>query len=303
MFFATDALVVALRAITFVALFQAAGGAIVLAAYDRDLARESADRVRTLTRVAALIALCAAVLHYVLTPARMAGDFGSTFDPALESLLLRSSSGGAHIVRVVGLAVLLLALDRASRLNTWAALGGAALALLSFALMGHTTIHAQRWALAPLLLVHVVVGAYWLGALAALYVEVRDRGVNAAAFVARFSAHASTLVPAIFVAGAIISVLFIRSFAELATPYGAMIAGKAVAFAALMILAARNKWRFGPRLNAGDAAAAASLKRAIAVEWLLIVGVLIATAAMTSLYAPEHLEGAFAPEHEVQPAH
>jgi len=49
-----------------------------------------------------------------IVAARMAGDFGSTFDPSLESLLLRSNSGTAHIVRVVGLAVLLLALDRAS---------------------------------------------------------------------------------------------------------------------------------------------------------------------------------------------
>jgi putative copper export protein len=250
-----------------------------------------------------LIALCAAVLHYVLTPARMAGDFGSTFDPALESLLLRSNSGSAHIVRVVGLAVLLLALDRASRLNTWAALGGAALALLSFALMGHTTIHAQRWALAPLLVVHVGVGAYWVGALAGLYIAVRDSGSRAAALVARFSAHAATLVPGIFVAGAIMSVLFVRSFAELATPYGAMVVGKTIAFAALMILAARNKWRFGPQLLAGDMAAAAGLRRAIVAEWLIIAAVLIATAAMTSLFAPEHLEGAFAPGHEPQPTH
>jgi putative copper export protein len=302
-FFATDALVVSLRAIAFVALFQAAGGAIVLAIYDRDLARETADRLRALARIAALIALCAAVLHYVLTPARMAGDFGSTFDPALESLLLRSNSGSAHIVRVVGLAVLLLALDRASRFKTWAALGGAALALLSFALMGHTTIHAQRWALAPLLVVHVGVGAYWVGALAGLYIAVRDSGSRAAALVARFSAHAATLVPGIFVAGAIMSVLFVRSFAELATPYGAMVVGKTIAFAALMILAARNKWRFGPQLLAGDMAAAAGLRRAIVAEWLIIAAVLIATAAMTSLFAPEHLEGAFAPGHEPQPTH
>ncbi|HUQ51921.1 MAG TPA: hypothetical protein VM692_06845, partial [Gammaproteobacteria bacterium] len=166
MFFATDALVIGLRAITFVALFQAAGAALFLALYDPQLERACAERLRTVARVAALVALIAAVAHYVLTPARMAGDFGSTFDPALESLLLRSNSGAAHIVRVVGLAILLLSLDRASKLNTCAACGGAALALLSFVLMGHTVIHEQRWILAPLLLVHVVVVAVWLGALA-----------------------------------------------------------------------------------------------------------------------------------------
>jgi putative copper resistance protein D len=302
-FFATDALVIGLRAIGFVALFQAAGAALFLALYEPLVAPVAADRLRTVARVAALVALVAAVLHFVLTPARMAGDFGSTFDPALESLLLRSNSGSAHIVRVVGLAILLLSLDRASRLNTWAACGGAALALLSFVLMGHTVIHEQRLILAPLLLVHVVVAAVWLGALAGLYLAARDTGTASGPLVARFSMHAAWAVPAIFICGLAMSVLFIRSFAELATPYGAMVLGKSFAFAALMALAAQNKWRFGPRLLAGDAGAAAALQRAVAAEWLLIGAVLIATAVMTSVYAPEHLEGAFAPEHEPAPAH
>jgi putative copper resistance protein D len=302
-FFLTDALVIGLRAIVFVALFQAAGAALFLALYQSHATPSVADRLRLVARIAALVALVAAVLHYVLTPARMAGDFGSTFDPALESLLLRSSSGTAHIVRVVGLAVLLLALDRASRINTWAACGGAALALSSFALMGHTVIHPQRWMLAPLLLVHVVVAAVWLGALAALYIAARNEGTASGPLVARFSRHAGAAVPAIFVCGFLMSVLFIRSFAELATPYGAMVVGKSLAFAALMALAAQNKWRFGPRLSAGDASAVPALQRTVKAEWVLIAAVLVATAIVTSLYAPEHLEGSFAPKHEAAPAH
>lgn len=303
MFFLTDALVIGLKAIAFVSLFQAAGAAFFLSFYESQTTPAVADRLRFVARVAALAALVAAVLHYVLTPARMAGDFGSTFDPALESLLLRSSSGTAHIVRVVGLAILLLALDRASRINGWAARIGAALALLSFALMGHTVIHPQRWILAPLLLVHVFVAAVWLGALAGLYIAVRDTGTASAPLVARFSRHAGAAVPAIFVCGFLISVLFIRSFDELATPYGAMVLGKSLGFAALMALAAHNKWRLAPRLSAGDASAAPALQRTVRAEWALIAAVLVATAIVTSLYAPEHLEGAFAPEHEAAPAH
>jgi putative copper export protein len=82
-----------------------------------------------------------------------------------------------------------------------------------------------------------------------------------------------------------------------------MVVGKALAFAALMALAAQNKWRFGPRLIAGDTAARPALRSTIAVEWVIFALVLIGTAAMTSLFAPEHLEGAFAPEHEERPAH
>lgn len=303
MFFATDALVISLRAIGFVALFQAAGAALFLALYEPYLARVPADKLRNVARIAALVALVAAVLHYVLTPARMAGDFGSTFDPALESLLLQSSSGMAHIVRVVGLAILLLSLDRASKLNIWAACGGAALALLSFLLMGHTVIHPQRWVLAPLLLVHLVVAAVWLGALAGLYLSARETGVASGALVARFSAHAVLAVPAIFVCGFLMSVLFIRSVDALLTPYGAMVVGKSLGFAALMALAAQNRWRFGPRLLAGDGGAVPALERTIKAEWVLIAALIAATAVMTSLYAPEHLEGSFAPGHALDPTH
>jgi putative copper export protein len=175
--------------------------------------------------------------------------------------------------------------------------------LLSFALMGHTVIHPQRWLLAPMLLVHVVVAAVWLGALAGLYLAARDTGTASGPLVARFSAHASRAVPAIFVCGFVMSVILVRSFGELATPYGAMVLGKSLAFAVLMALAAQNKWRFGPRLLAGDARAVPALQRAIAWEWILIAVVLVGTAVMTSLYAPEHLEGSFAPEHEAAPAH
>ncbi len=303
MFFLTDALVIGLRAVGFVALFQAAGAALFLALYERHLARAPAEKLRNVARVCALVALVAAVLHYVLTPARMAGDFGSTFDPALEALLLQSSSGPAHIVRVVGVAVLLLSLDRASRLNMWASVAGAGLALASFALMGHTVIHTQRWILAPLLLVHVVVAAVWLGALVGLHLDARERGTASGALVARFSSQASKAVPAIFVCGFLMSVLFINSVAELARPYGAMVLGKSLGFAALMALAAQNKWRLGPRLLAGDGAAVPALQRTIRAEWVLIAALIAATAVMTSLYAPEHLEGSFAPEHEVEPAH
>jgi putative copper export protein len=139
--------------------------------------------------------------------------------------------------------------------------------------------------------------------LAGLYLAARDTGTSSGPLVARFSAHASRAVPAIFVCGFIMSVVLVRSFAELATPYGAMVLGKALAFAVLMALAAQNKLRFGPRLLAGDARAVPALQRTVAWEWALVALVLVGTAVMTSLYAPEHLEGSFAPEHEAAPAH
>jgi copper resistance protein D len=298
-FLATDALVLVLRALTFVALVQAAGLAIFLSLNEPAALGGSAERIRNAARVAALVALCAAVAHYLLTPARMAGSFGGTFDPSLDSLLLRSNSGTAHIVRVIALSVLFLSLDRASVLNTRVATGAAVLALLSFVLMGHTAIHPWRWLLGPLLLVHLATAAFWLGALWAFYDLVpREPTAVTGALLAQFSERAVRWVPALFVCGALMGVVLIGSPAGVLTGYGAFVLGKAGAFAVLLGLAAKNRWRFTPALVAGDARAAASLRRTVLAEWLLIVGVLIGTAVMTSLFSPEHLQGVFSQGHE-----
>jgi len=293
-FLAADAVVLTLRALSFVAIFQAAGSALFLDLFGARLSTEVEERVRTIARIAAVAALCLAVLHYVLTPARMAGSLGSAFDPSLGQLLLESNAGGAHIVRILGLAVLFLSLDRRNRLNTIAMRTALALTILSFAMMGHTVIHPLRWLLAPLLLVHVAVAAFWFGALWPLHAiagrESAERGGEA---IAAYSKHAVRLVPWVLICGALLAIVLIRSVAELATAYGAMVLGKTAAFGVLMYLAALNRRRYGPAVAAADAVAVHAFKRIAATEWGVLALVLVATSLMTALFAPAHLEGAF----------
>ena len=304
MFLAADLIVVGLRALTFVALFFAVGTWIFVALWERDLSRGQAERMRNVARAAAVVALIVTVVHHVLTPAYMAGSFGSTFDPSLEALLLQSSSGPANIARVVGLALLALSLDRATKLNTIGAGIGAALALASFAFGGHTSIHPLWFVLAPLLLVHLTAAAFWFGALWPLYAAAGDGPPQRAGLlVNQFTRLAMRIVPLVFLAGLIMSVLFVRSFAELATPYGAMLIAKTVGFGACMALAGVNKGRFAPAVGAGDERATRSFRGIVTAEWTVIMVILVATAVMTSLYAPEHLEGAFGAGHRVEPTH
>jgi putative copper export protein len=293
-FLAADSIVLALRALSFVAIFQAAGSALFLEIFGARLSPGVDERVRTLARIAGVAALCLTVLNYVLTPARMAGNLGSTFDPSLEALLLDSNAGSAHIVRIIGLAVLFLSLDRRNRLNSIAARAALMLTIVSFALMGHTVIHPLRWLLAPLLLVHVAIAAFWFGALLPLrMIAERESAEQGGATIARFSQLAVWLVPLVLVCGVSISLVFIRSFAELGTAYGAIVLGKTAAFGALMYLATLNKRRYGPLIARADAGALRAFKRTVVFEWGLIAGVLVATALLTSLFAPGHLEGSF----------
>jgi len=293
-FLAADSVVLALRALSFVAIFQAVGNALFLDLFGTRLSAPVEERVRTLARIAAVAALCLAVLHYVLTPARMAGNLGAAFDPSLSELLRESDAGTAHIVRIVGLAVLFLSLDRRTRLNTIAMRAAVALAILSFALMGHTVIHPLRWLLAPLLLVHVGVAAFWFGALWPLHeVAAREPLEQGRATIAEYSRLAIRLVPWVLICGVAIALVFIRSVAELATGYGAMVLGKTGAFGLLMYLAAANRRRYAPGIVTAAADATRGFRRTAVAEWTLLAAVLVATALMTALFAPAHLEGAF----------
>jgi len=302
MFVAADLLVIGLRALSFVAIFQAAGAAIFVALFGPRLDAAANERLLMLTRIAAVAALVLAVLTYVFTPARMAGSLGGTFDASLGSLQLRSNAGGANIVRVVGLALLVVSLDRVSKLNTIVAAGGAALAILSFALMGHTAIHPLRWLLAPLLLVHVAVVAFWFGALWPLASLVKTEAAeHAAAIVAKFSVLALRLVPLVLICGVALAVVLIRSWAELLTAYGAIVVAKTASFGVVLALASLNTSRSSARIASGDSEAKQRFNRTALLEWSLLAIVLIATAVMTTLFAPEHLEGSFS-DH-LQPTH
>ena len=304
MFLAADLVVVGLRALTFVALFFAVGTWMFVALWERDLSRGQAERMRNVARAAAVVALIVTVIHHVLTPAYMAGSFGATFDPSLEALLLQSSSGPANIARVVGLALLALSLDRATKLNTIGAGIGAALALASFAFGGHTSIHPLWFVLAPLLLVHLTAAAFWFGALWPLYRSAGEGPPRRSGLLLdQFTRLAIRIVPLVFAAGLVMSVVFVRSFAELATAYGAMLIAKTVGFGVCMALAGVNKGRFASGVGTGDERATRSFRRTAAAEWAVIATILVATAVMTSLYAPEHLEGAFGAGHSAEPAH
>ncbi len=54
-----------------------------------------------------------------------------------------------------------------------------------------------------------------------------------------------------------------------------------------MILAALNRWRYGPAI-AGRSSAVPAWRGVVLGEYVLIIGVLDVTAIMTTLFSPEH---------------
>src|SRR5438552_2737990 len=138
-----DVLSVALRAVSFVLLFQAAGSAFFAAAFGRLLASSDAG-IRRSGRVAALAAIIVASGQYALEPARMAGELAGMFDPSLQNLAWSSSGMSAFVFRILGLAIVAVGLRRAPGWLARMGVLGAVLTIASFALTGHTSTNTSR---------------------------------------------------------------------------------------------------------------------------------------------------------------
>ena len=185
--------------------------------------------------------------------------------------------------------LLVLGLLKPSRLGEAVSLIGATLVVFSFGLMGHTAEHEHRWILVTLLVIHLLIIAFWFGALLPLYITAARESVDEnALIIENFSAIATWLVPTIFVAGLAMSVLLLEDVKNLWTAYGVLLLAKVAGFSVLMGLATLNKLRFGPAIVAGHVTALRDFQRSVIAEWGLIVIVLVVTAVMTGLFSPAH---------------
>ena len=283
----SDLVSVTLRAAGFVALFQAAGIAFFMAIFGDRLIHAGAG-IRRLGLAAASGGILLLLTHQAFDAARMADDFAGLFDFDLQRLALFSTGGAAHLMQALGLALVALGLWRPKRFGSFITIAGAAFATVAFALTGHTSVHAMRWLLVPLLVIHLAIVAFWFGALAPLFMISKREVLNDASWIVnRFSAVATWLVPCIVLAGLAIALILAPDLSVLRRPYGQLLAVKLLGFILLMILAAFNKWRLTPMFAAGRVASGSALRRSIAIEYALIVIVLSVTAALTAFFSPE----------------
>jgi putative copper export protein len=279
-----DALSAACRAVSFVLLLNAAGIAIFLAIFGRLLA----GTLRALHRLGWVLALAAMALvasHQSLEAARMAGEMDGALDPSMQMLALHSSTGAAFALRMLGLALVALGLATRTR---WLGVAGALLAISGFALTGHASVGPYHLVSGALLLIHLLVVAFWLGALWPLYVAAAgEPPANAARLIDAFSNVAVWVVPCILLAGIGLTVLLVPSVAVFSQPYGQLLLAKVALFAVLMAFAALNKWTFGAAVGRGDGAATTAFRRTVSIEYVLISAALAVTAVMTTFYSPE----------------
>ena len=282
-----DLLSVVVRSLGWVSLFQAAGAAFFLALFGRYT--PNANRpIRRLGLWAAVAAALLLLSHPALTAARMSDAWSGLFDPRLQRLAWRGSAGQAVLLAVSGLILVAFGMRFKAASGRHVATIGGCFCACSPVLTGHTSVHAERGLLACLLAVHLLLIAFWFGALAPLMICSRRESTAAAVAVLNgFSTLAGLLVPCIAIAGLAMALILLPDRAAWSTGYGYLIVAKIGAFAVLMVLAAWNRWRVVPAMAAGASTMGGALVRVIGAEYALIVAVLSTTAVLTSFFSPQ----------------
>ena len=260
-----DTLSVAVRSLGCVLLFQATGAALFTAVFAAQLTATRAA-IRQLAGTAAVAGLVVITGHLVLEAARMTGEFSGLTDLALQRVAWTTSNAAAHAMQALGLLLVAASMvgrgDAGEQGGGLAGVVGAVIAVGGFLLAGHTSTHAARIVLAPLLALHLIVVAFWSGALLPLWLVARREPLPAATAVLReFSAIATWLVPLIAVAGLAMALLLAAGVPSLHEPYGALLLVKLGGFALLMSSrratsgAGRRRWRQARRQRAGRCSA------------------------------------------------
>jgi putative copper resistance protein D len=284
-----DSLWVLVRALSFIAMFQAAGAAVFLTLFGSRLPVAAAPIAR-LARIATFLALALVLVHYSLEAARLAGDFSGLIDSRMQQLAWHTAPGTAVCLRLSGLLLVMAALSRGGRRfgAAFLCMVGALVLVAAFTSVGHTVDHPHRPVLATLLGIHLASVTFWFGALWPLRQAVTlETPATAAAALERFSRIAIWMVPGLLLAGATLALLLVPGFSVLAQPYGQLLLAKIVGFSVLLGFGALNKLRLTPALRQNVSSAAPALRRSLAIEYLIICGVLTITAVMTGLYSPD----------------
>lgn len=254
-----------------------------------DPARRAASRTGA---IAAGIAIALVLLQWPLQAGYLGGGtIASAIDPVLLGIVFEGAPGTRLILAVIGLLLvqaILLYARRLPWLGHGLSLAGVGLVMLAFVQVGHT-VNDPRILLAGLLTLHLLAAAFWVGSLWPLYrlAGHPPEGGDAARILARFGQVAAFGVGLLILAGVILAVLLLDGITPLfATGYGQFLIGKILIVALLLLLAAANKWRLVPAFERGEATAPRRLRRSIALEMVLVGGILLVTAVLTSVTSP-----------------
>ncbi|WP_374944640.1 copper homeostasis membrane protein CopD [Sphingomonas sp.] len=289
------------------ALYGALGGSFGLSAFSiyglRAGERRDALALKLWLIGSAVVGLLLSAVALPLLAASMAGRPPWPIDrDAIGMLLSGSATGAAWEARMWALIVVLVAAGRASRLGLVALASGIALATLAWTGHGAMDEGAIGWVHRIADILHLLAAGAWVGALLGLILLAARplRRADAAHLALTHRAihgfgMVGTIIVTILVITGLINAWLLVGPGNVAalgmTLYGKLLLAKLALFAAMLGLAALNRFRLTPRFEASIAAAdhrgaLGALRRSLAVETACIVAILALVAWLGTLEPP-----------------
>ncbi len=265
--------------------FVAAGTGLFRAVF----AAQAVPLGQLVSRTLVIAAVCGSIATLVQmgTQAGMlaGGGLSGMIDGEMLDLIRQTPAGDAYFARLAGLGLLVLSAALTGHFATAASGFGALAVCASFCLSGHTS-EGSPYPLQALLTVHLLGISYWVGALMPLRAAAAG-GLplaETAELAERFGRLAAWIVGALVVAGVLVAwALLGTPLALVTSAYGRLLGLKLLVVGALLALAAGNKLRLTPAMRRGDVAAGKKLVRSINFEMALVLVILGATAALTTV--------------------
>ena len=259
------------KVVLYVGLFIGVGGA-VFGAFIASLL-PAAARAGQCVMMAGLVA---AVVSLGLEGADALGlGLGGFFDGAAWSAGARTTYA---ITVALACAALLLGLvsgrvaGKMRRIVAAVALAAVGLAL---AASGHASTASPQMLTRPLVFIHAVAVAWWLGALLPLALAVRRGGVERDGALLRFSRYIPYWLAALVLSGPVLAWIQVERVSALwTTAYGRVLLVKLALVAALLAIAAGNRWLLTAPVARGEARAGRRMVAAIGFEIAVAVAVL-----------------------------
>lgn len=282
-----SAVSVGIKAALYACCAGAAGGVMYLVLFTALLTHGERRRTAVVVRWMALSGVVFSVAR-VAVAAMSVGDEPARWI-ADAQIVLSGSEGQAALVRLAALAVLVFSIGW-PRLDALSLAAGGA-AVLSFALTGHTLSVGPGILPRVAIALHLLAVAYWIGALVPLLQASLSMGqANLARVLRRFGNVALGMVGILVAAGLFLTWALLNLPDDLiGSNYGLLLFAKLGLVTSMLGLAALNKLRFTPQIEAGATGARAALATSIKAEIAIAALILLVTAAFTTLVGPPSL--------------
>ena len=261
--------------------------------------------LRPIALVLALLGLILSGLGLLVLAAAMMGASLFPVDPThVRMILFETAIGTAGMVRMLALAIVLaaaLALERLPTSMRIVVLLASSVAIATLVWTGHAgategvsgTIHRLSD------IVHMLAASIWVGGIASfawlLFRPAGQTSANELAITHRaldhFSRVGTLVVGLIVITGLINSQILIgaANIGQIATtPYGQLLLAKIALFGLMLVLAAANRWRLTPGLQASmesgdEAAAVMAMRKSLIAEGAAVLFILALVAWLGTL--------------------